>query len=145
MNKVVLWDKAIQLICCIHVHKLFVCLSTSPLYTRPLALKPCLELLGSVTASLEGGVAIIDLHSNHRSSQSDLQQVLEHNLSLLIKSYQQKVINELVVYECIWSHRYSKLSTALSQHWLVQLCLCIYTSSHWQSNHCEKWKQRRNG
>lgn len=32
---------------------------------------------------------------------SDLQQVLERNLSLLIKSYQTKVINELVVYGCI--------------------------------------------
>lgn len=32
---------------------------------------------------------------------SDLQQVLEHNLSLLIKSYQTKVINELVVYGCV--------------------------------------------
>lgn len=62
-----------------------------------LALKPCLELPGSLTASL-GGVAIIDLHSNHRSAQSDLHQVLEHNLSLMIKSHQQKVINEFVVY-----------------------------------------------
>lgn len=57
-----------------------------------------LELPGSLTASLEEGVAIIDIHSNHRSAHSNLQQVLEHNLSLLIKSHQQKVINELVVY-----------------------------------------------
>ncbi len=73
----------------------------SSLKRGPWLRKPCLELPGSLTASLEGGVAIIDLHSNHRSARSDLQQVLEHNLSLLIKSHQQKVINESVVYVCV--------------------------------------------
>lgn len=80
-----------------------------------LDLKRCVKLPGSLTASLEGGVAIIDLYSNHRSAQSDLQQVLEHNLSPLIKSHQQKVINELVVYACISSHKKSNLSIALLQ------------------------------
>lgn len=85
-------------------------------------------MLGAVTAHLEGGVAIIDLHSNHRSSQSNLQQVLEHNLSLLIKSHQQKVINELVVYECIWSHSNSNLSTALlslKRHYIAAFLAAI--------------------
>lgn len=101
-----------------------------------------LELPGSLTASLEEGVAIINLHSNHRSARSNLQQVLEHNLSPLIKSYQQKVINELVVYACISTHNNSNLSIPLLQHWLLTrwkedaLCLDVFTSK-WQANHSE--------
>lgn len=86
-------------------------------------------MLGAVTAHLEGCVAIIDLHSNHRSSQSDLQQVLEHNLSLLIKSHQQKVINELVVYECIWSHSNICQLLCCSTDWYS--CACVLVKRHY--------------
>lgn len=51
--------------------------------------------------SSEGSVAIIDLRRNHRSAHSNLQQILERNLSPPITSHQQEVINELDVYACI--------------------------------------------
>lgn len=67
--------------------------------TQPEAQRSCLEPSGSLTASSEAPVAIINLHSNHRSAcTGDLQQVLECNFALLIKSYHTEVINEMVVY-----------------------------------------------
>lgn len=57
-----------------------------------------LMLLGALTASSQGSVAIIDLHSNHRSAfADDLQRVLEHrrcrHLSQQIKRHQTEPIN----------------------------------------------------
>lgn len=66
--------------------------------TQPEAPTSCSEPSGPPTASSEACVAIIDLHSNHRSAcTSDLQQVLECNFALLIKSHHTEVIPETVV------------------------------------------------
>lgn len=66
-----------------------------------------LKLPGALTASSQGTVAIIDLHSNHGSTfVDDLQRVLEHrrchHLRQRIKSHQRKPIDELVVYGSVW-------------------------------------------
>lgn len=52
---------------------------------------------GLQTAALDGGVALIDLHSEGRSARGDLHESLSTN-SLLIKHRRQEVMNETDVY-----------------------------------------------
>lgn len=110
--------------------------------TQPEAPTSCLEPSGPPTASSEACVAIIDLHSNHGSAcTSDLQQVLECNFALLIKSHHTEVIPETVVYSGVsdvGDHPPMLNNISVTRNFLKMINIRLKTKLLLKWNYCNK-------